>query len=88
MNNYEVIRKSILMGKISRISQILQHGTPAFWSRILNIPEIRARNKIKKKGATLILKDAYALATFFKVDIQLIIDLINKQQQHSKERKS
>ena len=85
MNNYQVIRDSIRKGKITRISQILHYGTPAFWSWVLHVTESNARKKIEKKGATMILKDALALAEFFEVDLDTMVDLIHEQQ-HSKGR--
>lgn len=86
MNNYEVIRDSIQKGKITRIGQILIYGTPAFWSYVLHIGENNARKKIEKKGANMILRDALALAEFFEVGLNTIVDLIEAQQQHGKDR--
>lgn len=80
MDNYQAIRESILTGKITRISQLLKRSTPPIWARILGSHEINARMKIRKKGTTLILREAYALATYFKVDVKIIIDLIREEQ--------
>ncbi len=75
MKNYEVLRGLILTRKITRINQILKFGTPVFWSQVLHIGESNAKKKIEKKGTTMILRDALALAAFFEVDPDTIVEM-------------
>ena len=87
MISREALRRRLIKGNFSRIGQLLQHWPVNRWAEIMGGGETNVKKKVEGTFG-FILRDASDLASFFDVNLNLIIKLINTEEEYRKNSKN